>query len=206
MVKADNDKPIYLVCGFGRCGSSLMMQMLNAGGIPATGTHPSFEDDHANAAEFDSAWLAQQGSRAVKVLDPHRETVKLPPADYRVIWMDRDTNEQAKSHGKFLKVVMGLNLDRAQRRRFEGSLIADRSKAFRRLNGITNYPILVMPFERVIENPARSAEEIATWVGDPVLDQEAMVRCVLPRSSKAQPDMSIEISLIEGATERGGYR
>jgi hypothetical protein len=37
--------PVIVVAGLGRCGTSLVMQMLAAAGLPCVGSFPDFEDD-----------------------------------------------------------------------------------------------------------------------------------------------------------------
>lgn len=66
---------MVIVSGFGRCGSSMTMQMLAAGGIECLGEWPSFE--HPKALKLDMAWLRAQEGKALKVLDPHRHRLPL---------------------------------------------------------------------------------------------------------------------------------
>lgn len=42
---------LILVCGFGRCGSSLVMQMLDVGGLPVVGSFPDYERAEASLPE-----------------------------------------------------------------------------------------------------------------------------------------------------------
>ena len=93
--------PITVVAGFGRCGSSLVMQMLAAGGMRTPySSFPSYEIPHGI-----KVLMGELYGGAVKILDPH---VHQPPKGhvYRFIWLDRDPVQQAKSMAKFWKVVM----------------------------------------------------------------------------------------------------
>ena len=38
-------RPTVFVCGHGRCGSSMVMQMLDAGGFPCFGEYPAYEPE-----------------------------------------------------------------------------------------------------------------------------------------------------------------
>ena len=66
-------KAIVVVTGFGRCGSSLAMRMLCAGGMPVTtDNRDSFEDERVMRLPGDTRWLRECEGRALKVLDPYR--------------------------------------------------------------------------------------------------------------------------------------
>ena len=54
---------ILLICGHGRCGSSLVMQMLAAGGVKCAGKYPDFEPDEVIPARF-SAVIFVRSERA----------------------------------------------------------------------------------------------------------------------------------------------
>jgi len=94
---------IIVVCGLGRCGSSLMMQMLHAGGLTCTGEAPPYEHPNGAMNHFNARWLTQQTDKATKVLLPHH--VKFLPANYYFIWLERNPLEQAKSTFKFQHII-----------------------------------------------------------------------------------------------------
>ena len=123
---------ILLVCGFGHCGSSLVMQMLAAGGHPVTGTWPDFEGSKAASASSAAEWRAMDG-RAVKVLDLHERPLPRGLAG-RAVWLDRDPTQQALSQAKFLRWTMGIALDRHARRALAQSYRADRPAAIAALS------------------------------------------------------------------------
>ena len=94
-----------LVVGLGRCGSSLTMQMLAAGGMPVHGKAPTYEVEEAMVGRMDRAWLAAQRG-AIKVLEPKRmPSLVLDHPGNAIIWLDRDPDQQAKSQAKFLHLV-----------------------------------------------------------------------------------------------------
>ncbi|SFP62484.1 hypothetical protein [Sphingomonas rubra] len=115
-----------IVTGLGRCGTSLIMQMLAVGGLPMVGIYPDFESE---AAEHErgaapSLWLSRTAGRAVKVLDPH---LVPPPAGgaYRAIWLTRDLDQQAASQIK----LIGAAPSRSMRRGTAQSLRRDEPRA-----------------------------------------------------------------------------
>ena len=91
-----------VVTGLGRCGTSLMMQILAANEIPCIGEWPSFE-----VYESASALAEVPPGHAVKILDPHRQP-PIPRADRTIVFMRRALPEQAKSQAKALKAMTGL--------------------------------------------------------------------------------------------------
>lgn len=65
---------ITIVCGFGRCGMSLVMQTLDAGGMPVHDSWPAYED--ATAHGGNRALMDTLPAKAVKRLD--RQLPSLP--------------------------------------------------------------------------------------------------------------------------------
>jgi hypothetical protein len=103
---------ITIVSGLPRSGTSLMMQMLEAGGIPALtdGLRAPDQDNPRGYFEFeavkrtrqDASWLAQAQGKAVKMVYPLLRA--LPPGyEYRVIMMRRDLREVIMSQRAMLE-------------------------------------------------------------------------------------------------------
>lgn len=190
---------ITIVAGFGRCGSSLIMQMLEAGGMPCAGEYPAFEDEHTGGeffegAELDRAWLSQMSGHAIKILDPHRG--RIPVGDYHLVWCSRDQREQAKSQAKFAHLLMGVPISRTTVRQFERSYRADKIPAIRALlDAAPGKPILDLRFEEVLRDPLHAANELAAHCGlrGTVREMSSVVR---RRSPLCAPGMDMEMSLI----------
>ena len=93
------DKPIVVVSGLPRSGTSMMMKMLEVGGIPpVTDNHRMADDDNPKGYyEFervkkldkgDTEWLADAPGKVVKVIAAL--LTYLPPTyNYKVIFMRR---------------------------------------------------------------------------------------------------------------------
>lgn len=190
--------PTILVCGFGRCGSSLMMQMLAAGGVPTTGKWPDYEDGHAGVigGSIDAAWLESVRGHAIKVLDPHR--VSIPRGDYGAIWLDRDPMEQARSQAKFLSLMAGIPSNRHTTRALAASYATDKPKALRSLRD-AGAGILHMTFEDLLD-PCRLRDAVtalAAFLGHRRdLDEVAMLRAVRPRGPRCAPGLDMELALM----------
>src|SRR5271163_1780808 len=95
-----NPLPPVVVTGFGRCGSSLVMQMLHAAGFPVTGEYPSFECE-----EYHFGGVAPPAG-ASKILNLDCEAP--PGGPYRWIWLDRNPAQQVKSQAKLLRELGGV--------------------------------------------------------------------------------------------------
>lgn len=158
----DSSLPVLVVCGFGRCGSSLMMQMLNAGGISTSGRYPAFEDECANLAAFDIARLAEMRGRAVKVLDPH-EAPSMDHIPHAAIWIDRNPKQQAKSFAKFSATVLGFHVDRGMRVACENSYRRERPGAMRAASADPSN-LFRTTFEILIKSPGAAMTVLAEWL------------------------------------------
>lgn len=185
-------KPIILVCGFGRCGSSCVMQMLEAGGFPVTGKWPAFEDGISLKESGALRWQAKASGKAVKFLDPLNHKLPLG-VKFRAIWLDRDPTEQAASQMKFLAASFGVKNTRRMRLAMKASLKHDRTGALRMLAHHCQ-EILVMSFEDILRDQPGAARKIAALVDSPV-NQTAMAMAVRHRSPKCLPGL-MEIELL----------
>ena len=200
-------QPITIVAGFGRCGSSLVMQMLAAGGMPTPySEYPSYEINISNTRVLMSAL---QGG-AIKVLDPH---VNRPPVgpEYRWIWLDRDPVQQAKSMAKFWKAAMvEAPSELPPMPEFTRDQIAKLTEAFKRdrprANGVMlKYTqctgILKLRFEAILADPAGAAKKLNAFCGGG-LDEKAMVAAVHPRGPECLPYM-LEFEQMDGRKADG---
>lgn len=106
-------QPVVVVSGLPRSGTSMMMKMLEAGGLPVLidGLRSADSDNPEGYYEFervkaldkgDTAWLADARGQAVKVISALLEFL---PADqsYRVIFMHRQIEEVLRSQRKMLE-------------------------------------------------------------------------------------------------------
>ena len=102
---------ITVVSGLPRSGTSLMMSMLDKGGIPPIqdGVRTADEDNPKGYYEFervkkiatDKAWLPDCRGKAVKMIS--RLLIELPPGfNYKVLWMRRNIEEIIASQKKML--------------------------------------------------------------------------------------------------------
>jgi len=192
--------PVIIVSGLGRCGSSLLMQMLVAGGIePTGGTYPFWEDPRVAKLPNDFTWLLENGGKCVKILHAHKLS---PPPEIgaKVIWIDRSLKEQAKSWAKVGKKLYGVNeqptLAEIRERLVETKPDAKAAVRAAALPG----KIMKTRFQRVLEAPRQEAERIAKYLGRE-LDVPSMVSEVKYRGTVVRDEM-LEARLIHERTGR----
>ena len=178
------------VCGFGRCGSTMTMAMLVAGGCPPGGhQHPPYE------GFVEQVWNRDLTGTAFKLLDTVLQTGTVPPGTphWRFVWLDRDPVQQARSHLKFAR-LMQLPIPVSERN--EARLVAGyrpaRSRALGVLHG--HGPVLKLRYEEVLSDPRRAAEQLRTvW---PALDIDAAAAAVHQRSPECLPGVDFELSTV----------
>jgi len=187
------DGVITVVSGLPRSGTSLMMQMLAAGGMPllTDGVRGADEDNPQGYFEIeavkrlhkDSAWLGDAVGKSIKVIGlllPH-----LPNNySYRVIFMDRDIREVLASQRSMLerRGETGADLsDEALRQQF--TLQNQRVKGW--LRSQPNVELLEIEHRKAISDPASCAAAVRAFLGDE-LDEDAMAEVVDPRLHRHQ--------------------
>ena len=186
-----------VVSGLTRCGSSLMMQMLHAGGcaISCEPGNEAISGEHSDQlSALKEIALGLTDGKAIKCLDPHR--FPLPTnKQYVIIWMKRDFKEQAKSITKFMQMLLGVRESkRTMIRQFEKSLPIETRKCHRLLS---SYPILEVEFENMIRTPKNEAERVADFLKEIIqLDTDKMASVVIERSTDCYSGM-LESVLIE---------
>lgn len=173
---------ILIVAGLGRCGSTMMMRMLHAGGVDVVADNlDSYETESTLGLPRDSGWLNMCAGKAVKVIDPNR--YRLPRRlSYAVIFMRRDPAEQAKSKAKELKGTIRVTPSMLSALR--QYIPAAYRQAIRECNlRNTSGDALEVQFERVLDNPKHEAWRVKGWLARAgfVVDAERMAAEVIPR-------------------------
>lgn len=186
--------PVVFVSGLSRCGTSLMMQMLSAAGLPCAGSFPDFEVDAVSSGPVSRDFMQAHAGHAAKRLDPQRAPTPAG-APFVSIWLDRDPLEQARSQVKFLHLMGGEPLpNRAQLRRWAAGLRRDRGDAVRAIAG---QPMIVVRFEDLVTIPLPTAQRVAGWLSPWLtVDAQRMAAAALPRPAACQPAMEIEMQLV----------
>jgi len=176
---------INLVAGFGRCGSSLVMQMIHSVGGPTAGSYPMFETGNRNICVPDGF--------SVKILEPL--VIGIPKGEYRTVWMDRDATEQAKSEVKFLR-SMGASIDDHYVDLIAGLHRKERFDARERLSKYGE--IMTISFERLLTQ-REEVQRLAAFLN--LDDVDTMLAQIIPRPTECQADLNIEMRLAESGSK-----
>lgn len=186
------------VCGYGRCGTTMLMSMLVAGGCPpGNAQQVPYEGDPAALAGRDLT------GTAVKLLDAVlHDGIPLGTPRWRFVWLDRDPQQQALSHVKFLRTmypVTGIAVDDGAVERFAASYPRDRPRAIAGLHA--HGGVLKLRYESVLADPQGAAIVLAARVW-PGLDVAAAAAAVHRRDGACRPDLAVELASI-GEHPRG---
>lgn len=182
-----NLDPVTIVSGMPRSGTSMLMQMLAAGGIPALtdkvrtadedNLEGYFEFEPVKKTKQDSSWLDTARGKAVKVI--YMLLYDLPPGyAYRVLFLRRDLEEVLASQSKMLqrRGEPGATVSTEQLKKiFAGQL----QKVESWLAGRDDFEVLYVNHRDVIEDPQREANRINEFLGN-TLDATAMAAVVNP--------------------------
>jgi LPS sulfotransferase NodH len=186
-MSASKDDVVTIVSGLPRSGTSMMMQLLDAGGIPALidEVRAADEDNPKGYYEFepvkktreDASWLGRAGGKVVKMV--YRLLYDLPEDhSYRVIFMRRKLEEVITSQNVML-----------ERQKKEGGGLSDERllKVFRAeidksnkwLAEQPNFKVLYVNYNEMLADPAPQIARINEFLGGD-LDTRAMMRIVDP--------------------------
>lgn len=184
---------ITLVCGLGRCGTSLTMKMLGAGGMPLfedkAGSH---EHSRMVTLPANQLWVQYADGHALKVNDPH---VYTPPSnlEYSAIWLTRNPTHQARSMMKLNTALGKTELgSRTSYRKKVRWIKRSEPKCASLLKKLSHKRYLHQTFEHLLTNPKEYANRLAALVGLP-LDIPSMVACVRSRTTEVL-ERPIELS------------
>lgn len=179
--------PVIIVSGLPRSGTSMMMQMLAAGGVEivtdnaraADEGNPEgyFELEAVKHLEHDPrpAWLARARGRAVKVVSP---LVRFLPrgCSYQVIFMERDLSEVIASQDAML-AARGVATDRLA----PGELRAMYESHLREIRPLLasrpGFETLTVSYHAVLADPRGEAARVTRFLRRP-LDEARMAAAV----------------------------
>jgi len=169
------------IAGLGRCGTTAIMSMLDAGGCPVLGTAPDYE-----SGEYEHQRHAP--GLAYKLLDPHNVRGLLAsPAPPVVLWLARSYPEQARSTVRFQALALGVRQTRQQRRALPGLLKRQTREALAVL--LQWSTVYRLTFEDLLADPVAAAAFLADLVeraGLGTLDQDRAVGAVHNRGPAAR--------------------
>ena len=180
-------EPLVVVSGLPRSGTSMMMRMLEAGGLPimtdgarsADVDNPKGYFEHERIKdlerETDKSYLRAGRGKALKVISfliPH-----LPDEnDYRVVFMRRDLDEVLSSQDKMIQRLGTTDAaaDReAMKEAYRNDIVRTRLLCRKR----PNMEMVEIQYKATVEDPAATARLVNEFLGGG-LDEAAMRQAV----------------------------
>lgn len=190
--------PAIVVAGQGRCGTSLMMQMLYAAGVPCVGNWPDFETGASSFGGFDPTAFAALRGKAIKLITPAELPIGEMP-NHIVIWLDRDPEEQARSQLKMVaSFVRHVDMSRKNIRAMAAGNRRERAPNMAAIGANGRCPTLILSFEHLLTEPTDASIRIDAFLHEHDyrgLNFEAMRRQIRLRSPACYPGM-MEVYLL----------
>ena len=181
------DRKVVVVSGLPRSGTSMMMQMLQAGGMPiltddqrsADVSNPLGYYEYAPVKRLHQGktdWVKQAHGMAVKVVSP--QLMYLPPSyQYRVVFMHRALDEVLRSQTAMRAGDPAFDADQ-MRQEYERHLVTIR----RWLDAQDTFTTLHVHYYDVLQQPKSQCERVAAFLYgvSALLDMDAMQAAVDP--------------------------
>lgn len=193
---------IIAVCGLGRCGSTMTMRMLDAGGVDvfhhSTGPDSRYETPYVNLLPGNFDWLHKGGEdgrgclgKAVKVL--RADKFILPKAlKYDFIYLMRNPFEQAKSQIKFIQGHFRV-MNEPDDHEIQGigeRVMRKNADLLRMLKEYPHRRTHVMQFEATLADPLAEAQKLVEFLDiDDPFAADRMAAVVEKRGPECQPGL-----------------
>jgi hypothetical protein len=176
---------IIIVSGLPRSGTSLMMQMLDSGGIPVLTDHVRtadtdnprgyYEFERVKKTKQDPSWVPAARGKAVKMVS--QLLYDLPAAErYRVIFMERDLDEVLRSQEKMLT---RLGRSPAPPEQMKQAYLVHLERLHAWLRQQPHFVLLRVKYRALVEQPRPQAERVRDFL-DGRLDIDGMILSVDP--------------------------
>jgi hypothetical protein len=161
---------IIIVSGLPRSGTSLMMQMLDNGGVTvvtdnvrtADTDNPRgyYEFEQVKKIKEDVSWLAGTRGKAFKMVS--QLLYELPSSEkYRVIFMERDLDEMIRSQEKMLSRLGKPSAPSEEiKRHFTRHL--ERLRGW--LKEQRNFELLFVRYNEVVEHPVEQSARVSAFL------------------------------------------
>ena len=184
-VRKTADNTVIVVSGLPRSGTSMMMRMLEAGGLPVLKDdlrtpdidNPAgyYEFEPVKKTKEDPSWLDNAGGRAVKMVS--RLLRDLPQThEYRVLFMRRRMEEILASQRRMLK-RLGTEAESVSDDEI-GSLFAQHvEETLRWLAARSHFHVMTVDYANLLGTPDNVLRDIAEFL-DADLDVGRMVQVV----------------------------
>ena len=171
----DQPRPLIVVTGLPRSGTSMMMQMLAAGGIepytdhkrPPDAHNPRgyFEHENVKRLARDASWIAEARGKAVKIVAPLLPF--LPSGEeYRVIFMRRDLDAVLTSQQAML-AALGAAGDPVSGAALIETFAAQIDRLENWLPKLPRAQTIAVDYAAARTDPAGTAAKLTAFLGPP---------------------------------------
>lgn len=174
----------YIASGLERSGTSLLMQVLDAGGVPLsfdTESRPPDENNPRGYFELEGGKIISRLMNGdLPLVDYRGRFIKitafglkfLPPGKYRIIYTERNIEEVLDSMEKMAKIQ---DQDREQTK---ASFIKLNEMIKDLISKREDIDVLFVNYNRIVADPKGEVKKIAGFLGQEDIDQAAMVSAV----------------------------
>ena len=166
--------PVILVSGLPRSGTSMLMQMLENGGLPIVSDHfrTPDEDNPKGYHEFERVkeldknaekhWLKDHRGQVIKIISFLLQDLPMN-LNYQVIFMRRNLDEVLRSQNKMLERNGAKGTDATDEKMRQNYDLHLR-KVYYRLNKAPNFQALYLDYPDVVADPRREAGRICEFL------------------------------------------
>lgn len=186
---ASDKQVITVVSGLPRSGTSLMMKMLEAGGLPVMqdGIREADRDNPKGYYEFervkqidkgDTAWMAEAQGKVVKIISALLKHMP-PEYEYRVIFMRRHMKEVLASQRKML-VHRGEDAEKMDDEKMGELFEKHMAQVFAWLGQQPNVRYIQVHYNDLLADPVAYARQVDEFL-DGRLDEQKMIEMVDPK-------------------------
>ncbi|MBR4465635.1 sulfotransferase domain-containing protein [bacterium] len=182
------EKELVVVSGLPRSGTSMMMKMLEAGGIPPLqdNIRTADEDNPKGYYEFervkklpnDTAWMPEAVGKAVKIIALLLTKLPLKGYRYKVLFMRRDIEEIMKSQKQML-IRRGESPDKISDEEMITTYNRHLSEVLSFLEANSCFTVFFVNYNDLMRDPEDWVPRIAAFLGKEI-DIEAMKAVVDP--------------------------
>jgi len=185
-------QPLTVVRGIPRSGTSMMMSLLEASGLPLlcdekrppdpSNPRGYFELEAVKSTRKDAGWLKQAPGHGVKVV--HSLLAALPESyAYRVILMRRPLASVVASQNQMLQ-RLGQPADGAHDERLSEILSAQLDECRRLLDDRACFDWIEVDYGRLVADPLPPLRDLTNFLALP-LDSASVIECIRPELNHA---------------------
>ena len=183
-----SQEPVIVVSGLPRSGTSLMMNILKAGGVELVtdNIRQSDEDNPLGYFELEAVkllgegrvdWLAQSPGKVVKIITAQLQ--HLPDQyEYKIIVMQRLISEVLASQ-RAMMARNNKNIESQNEAKLGENYKQHLLKVYQWMERQRNVDFIRINYNQLLSNPTTSIEKVTHFLGK-TMDGEAMIRAIDP--------------------------